>query len=549
MNPSLQNMNLALAIIAFRSLAHLDVKEFKKSSSSITEFFSIVKKEIPEYEFQIAKASYLLGRMSMEEQQSVLELVHSVSENDGHPPSPAMSAWRILKYISLFNKLFSYLQRQIADSISLSLAPMNKNYKSSDKFLCFGDITLTTAFALALNGRTSNYVPFSSSYQLAAEFLDLIVQATGAKGQIKRNIAVDPQDATFSCQKEKYAGAFVFPNADTTSFNIEPFIKEISAPLIFIIPSPLLWMRTTADRKLRKDLIGGNNLRGVVMLPPNSVTDSSCNFSLLILNTPCSNNEVWFIDKSKQKIFLSRKKTLHDALGDFNVLKKDADSAAVDKEQLKENDFNLDPKRYTGLKKELFPEVKPETIKPLSEIAEIIRAQEIPVDEDNWTLTVKEVMPKDIDDIGLIVLPQKILLVSEKGEKRAQQASLQDGDILLSIKSGNWKCGLWPHKEKNYVANANFVIIRIKESLRSVLPPFYLMRLLRSSILQERLHALSVGSAKAPLLKMDDIRQLSIPLPTKEELEKDEWRFKKQIELLEEIRSKTREIEKLNFAL
>ena len=62
MNPSLQNMNLALAVIAFRALARLNEIEFKSLSSNLTNFFSAIKEKLPEYEVQISKATFLLGK-------------------------------------------------------------------------------------------------------------------------------------------------------------------------------------------------------------------------------------------------------------------------------------------------------------------------------------------------------------------------------------------------------------------------------------------------------------------------------------------------------
>ncbi len=546
MLPSLQNMNLALAVIAFRALAHQDEEAFEKASSSISNFFSVMKQDLPDYEIPISKAIYLLGNMPIPEQKGILELVHSVSGGPKNTISPAKSAWSVMKYVSLFSKLFAYLQRPVADSISLCLAPLNKRTAKKEEYLCFGDIGLTTAFALALRGKDTDFVSFSAAYQLSAEFLDLIVHAEGSKGRIKRNIAVNVEGFQFSTNGRQYAGAFIFPNADARSFNLEPFMNAISSPLVFLIPSSLLWMRTTEDKKLRKDLVGGNSLKAVIMLPPNSVTDSSCDFSLLVLNTPSNENEVWFIDKSKQKVFQSRKRTLNDSLASFDILGTDEDSAAAKKEQLVQNDFNLNPKRYISSRKELFSSSEAGDLHQLCDVAEIIRAQEIPTDEDNWTLTVKEVMPRDINEIGLIVLPQKILLVSEKGEKRTLQATLKEGDILLSIKSGNWKCGLWSYKDCGYTANSCFVIIRIKDSCKKSLPPFYLMRLLRSSAIQKRLSVLSVGT-RSPLLKMDDIRQITFPIPTKVQVEIEKEKFKKQIELLEEIQKKSKEIQSLNL--
>lgn len=546
MNPSLQNMNLALAVIAFRALGRLNEIEFKSLSSNLTNFFSAIKEKLPEYEVQISKAIFLLGKMPSKEQEDILELVHSVSGTTESSFSPAKSAWSILKYISLFNKLFSYLQRPVADSISLCLSPLNQKVSDEQEFLCFGDIGLTTAFALALRGKQVDYVPFSASYQLSSEFLDLIVSAENKNGKIKRNIAVNQEGSAFSTNGKNYAGAFVFPNPDAACFNIEPFMKAISAPLVFLIPAPLLWVRTTEDRKLRKDLIGGNNLKAVIMLPPNSVSDSGCDFALLVLNTPGTENEVWFIDKSNQKTFLSRKRTLHDSLESFDLLERSENSSSASREELIQNDFNLNPKRYTSKSNDLFSKVKPENLMRLSEIVELIRAQEIPADEDNWTMTVKEVLPKDIDEIGLIEMPQKILLVAKKGEKRALQATLEEEDVILCIKSGNWKCGLWTYPDKRCTAGSCFVIFRVKNEFKKLLPPFYLMRLLRSSALQERFNSLSIGT-RSPLLKMEDLRQIAFPLPSADEITQEKEKFEQQVKLLKEIRRKTKEIQELNM--
>lgn len=546
MNPSLQNMNLALAVIAFRALARLNEIEFKSLSSNLTNFFSAIKEKLPEYEVQISKATFLLGKMPLKEQEDILELVHSVSGTSESSFSPAKSAWSVLKYTSLFNKLFSYLQRPVADSISLCLSPLNQKVPAEQEFLCFGDIGLTTAFALALRGKQVDYVPFSASYQLSSEFLDLIVSAENTKGKIKRNIAANQEGSAFSTNGKDYAGAFVFPNPDAASFNIEPFMKAISAPLVFLIPAPLLWMRTTEDRKLRKDLIGGNNLKAVIMLPPNSVSDSGCDFALLVLNTPSTENEVWFIDKSNQKTFLTRKRTLHDSLESFDLLERSQNSGSASREELIQNDFNLNPKRYASKSNDLFSKVKPENLMRLSEIVELIRAQEIPSDEDNWTMTVKEVLPKDIDEIGLIEMPQKILLVAKKGEKRALQATLEEEDVILCIKSGNWKCGLWTYPDKRCTAGSCFVIFRVKNEFKKLLPPFYLMRLLRSSALQERFNSLSIGT-RAPLLKMEDLRQIAFPLPSADEITQEKEKFEQQVKLLKEIRRKTKEIQELNM--
>ena len=72
------------------------------------------------------------------------------------------------------------------------------------------------------------------------------------------------------------------------------------------------------------------------------------------------------------------------------------------------------------------------------------------------------------------------------------------------------------------------------------------MRLLRSSALQERFNSLSIGT-RAPLLKMEDLRQIAFPLPGADEITQEKEKFVQQVQLLKEIRRKTKEIQELNM--
>lgn len=72
------------------------------------------------------------------------------------------------------------------------------------------------------------------------------------------------------------------------------------------------------------------------------------------------------------------------------------------------------------------------------------------------------------------------------------------------------------------------------------------MRLLRSSALQERFNSLSIGT-RAPLLKMEDLRQIAFPLPSEDEIKQEKEKFEQQIKLLKEIHRKTKEIQELNM--
>uniref|UniRef100_UPI00402AE1AE hypothetical protein n=1 Tax=Turicimonas muris TaxID=1796652 RepID=UPI00402AE1AE len=57
---------------------------------------------------------------------------------------------------------------------------------------------------------------------------------------------------------------------------------------------------------------------------------------------------------------------------------------------------------------------------------------------------------------------------------------------------------------------------------------------------------MSIGT-RAPLLKMEDLRQIAFPLPSADEITQEKEKFEQQVKLLKEIRRKTKEIQELNM--
>ena len=126
------------------------------------------------------------------------------------------------------------------------------------------------------------------------------------------------------------------------------------------------------------------------MLPPNSVSDSGCDFAPLGLeHAEYRKTKFGSLINQIRRLFSQENEPLHDSLESFDLLERSQNSGSASREELIQNDFNLNPKRYASKATDLFSKVKPENLMRLSEIVELIRAQEIPADEDNWTMTVK----------------------------------------------------------------------------------------------------------------------------------------------------------------
>ena len=124
----------------------------------------------------------------------------------------------------------------------------------------------------------------------------------------------------------------------------------------------------------------------------------------------------------------------------------------------------------------------------------------------------KEVAIGDIDEFGFVRAPEKTILVSRNGEKRATQASLNDGDIVLAIKGSVGKVGLIRKpKDEKWVANQSLLIIRSRPSYSQDYPNYYLFRFLSSDFVRKYFDSRAIG-AYIPSISMTDVRRLDVPL-------------------------------------
>lgn len=149
-------------------------------------------------------------------------------------------------------------------------------------------------------------------------------------------------------------------------------------------------------------------------------------------------------------------------------------------------------------------------------IANIVRAQNITKAEseasEDFLYMAKEVAIGDIDEFGFVRAPEKTILVSRNGEKRATQASLNDGDIVLAIKGSVGKVGLIRKpKDEKWVANQSLLIIRSRPSYSQDYPNYYLFRFLSSDFVRKYFDSRAIG-AYIPSISMTDVRRLDVPL-------------------------------------
>ncbi|MCQ2569381.1 MAG: SAM-dependent methyltransferase [Limosilactobacillus sp.] len=138
--------------------------------------------------------------------------------------------------------------------------------------------------------------------------------------------------------------------------------------MAIVLPHGVLF-RGSAEEKIRKKIIELNYLDAVIGLPEKLFYNTDIPTVILILKKQRTNNDVLFVDASKE----FKKVQSHNQLTDENINKivrtvngrtnVDKYSHLASLSELKENDFNLNIPRYVDT-------FEPEPIKPLHEIME-----------------------------------------------------------------------------------------------------------------------------------------------------------------------------------
>lgn len=123
------------------------------------------------------------------------------------------------------------------------------------------------------------------------------------------------------------------------------------------------------------------------------------------------------------------------------------------------------------------------------------------------------VHPRDLDFLMLEQsgLSSEYLLPSD-----SPAFSLQQNDILISVKGASQKAAVITASAVGAVATNNMALLRLHRGLKYPVSPLYLAGLLRSEAFQEELGRLYRISSNTRSLSLKQLRKLLIPLPTLE---------------------------------
>lgn len=309
---------------------------------------------------------------------------------------------------------------------------------------------------------------------------------------------------------------------DTLTWAVELAHESGGRKAICLMPNSFLFRSSVGDQAFRERAILRYGLNTVVSLPRGAVSvGSGLLASVLMLEGGIGPDRVLMVDG---KDFKAGRR--FDARADRDQLvslvrrRNDGGSSRlVSLEELRANDFNLQPERYVRdpAAAELMERLARSQTVPLGDLVDLYRSQPTPVGRQTEETVqsgdrhpVKELVVSDLSDVGLASSPSKALTVSQLDLHRLRKAELFNGDILVVTKGSVGKVGFVRHlpPDETWVANQSFAILRLRQSGPIAIPTF-LFRYLSSSIGQELLQSLKVGVG-VQTLQMSDLKRLPV---------------------------------------
>ena len=280
--------------------------------------------------------------------------------------------------------------------------------------------------------------------------------------------------------------------------------------------------------KIARTIVKGKRLQAVISMPSGLLLSTPIPFSILVLNLQQEMTEVRFVDGAAEQFSIKdgrrRSKLVSwQALSEvFQTGNNDEIVANVKVEDI--NDANLEASRYLlppdqKVIKTLFEQSATHQLK---EFVEFLRPAKLLPKTGTVGLSAFEVSTADFSDYGYLTPPtKKVLLSSGILESRDQESFLRSGDIIITVKGNTGRLTIVPVSappvgENAWVANQACSVLRLKPNQK--VDPRFLFIYLRSELGQTLLRNM-ISEATVPLIHLQQLKDLRIIIPSREETE------------------------------
>lgn len=462
-----------------------------------------------------------------------IEKLVSSEKDKGH----ISSVDRILKLISIepyFSRLPSpEVSCACAEEVESNMKHVDGDAGKQDSVLCLNSLSFTIAISLASKGKTVYCGMYKDVFSRVISGLFSAMFYAVNSGYLKLVEDDDVDSIRIKTSNLVYAEKFTDDEPDIP--NCSRRCKNNS----FLLERKVLWESSLKAQEFRST-VSGRNLVSVIVLPGTKSPKSAAVAQSCLITTSESEPGGGQASIKMGNIEAPSDKTIDISSWDLSTAIEQTVVNFVEVSPRALYSANsLDPQRFLADADLEIGNLKDFNSSQLEFIANIIRAQNIAKAEsetsEDFLYTAKEVAIGDIDEFSFVRDPEKTILVSKDGEKRATQASLNDGDIVLAIKGSVGKVGLIRKpKDEKWVANQSLLIIRSRPSYAQDYPNYYLFRFLSSDFVRKYFDSRVIG-AYIPSISMTDVRRLEVPLVSEEFLAEQENKLAESEEALATI--------------
>lgn len=298
------------------------------------------------------------------------------------------------------------------------------------------------------------------------------------------------------------------------NYLIMDLLKE-NGRAVTIMTNGASW--NTEDTAFRKTFVEKGYIEAIISLPSALFYSTSIATTMIVLSKKTNSDGIFMVDASnsfeKGRRFNQLSEDNIQEILDVCNNKKSSIGRIVSVEEIKENEYALNPQRYLTEKIDIKNGIKfNEVIKNITRGSNI-KAAELDGISSSEETDYQYLMLANIKD-GII--DENLPYISELDESMEKYCVHKD-NLVISKNGAPYKVAVVDlPDDKKVLANGNLFVIDLD---LSKINPYYLKAFFESALGKAHLQSITVGSVM-PCIGVKDLKNLVIPVPTLEEQKK-----------------------------
>lgn len=322
--------------------------------------------------------------------------------------------------------------------------------------------------------------------------------------------------------------------------HIQHLLAQTKGRIVVTVQNSVLFGKG-AEKQLREYLLKHGYLEAVIALPAGLCSHTAIPLTILVLNRSRRTDVIRFVNADTDEFReLSAKKrcalkNIPELLALIANKSTSAIAASIPISQIADNDFSLEVNRYVldESARKLNETLTRYETRKLGELFDIIRPRQHTT--ASFGVQVWEVQAQDIPQYGYIQNASKET-VFDLNSPKASSYFIRPNDVLMTFKGTIGKTGFASNipaaEETGWIAGQSLAILRSRAP--EMYPPKALLVFLRSEMGQALINRIAV-SATIPSIQLSALKDLEIPIPSKEEMNKMTQSFEQEILIESEI--------------